>query len=123
VRFKLDENIGRRGLELLRAFGHDAMTVRDQGLEGVSDARLFEVCTTEGRALLTLDRDFGQVLRFPPEKSAGIVVLQIGPRATVQGILDRLRDFLEVLETRPVAGALWIVEPGRVRIHLRDREE
>ena len=30
------------------------------------------------------------------------------------GILDRLRDFLEVLETRPVAGALWIVEPGRV---------
>jgi predicted nuclease of predicted toxin-antitoxin system len=123
VKFKLDENIGRRGLELLKASGHDAMTVRDQGLEGVTDQRLFDVCTTEGRALLTLDRDFGQVLRFPPEKSAGIIVLQIGPRATVQGILDRLRDFLEVLETHPVAGALWIVEPGRVRIHLRDREE
>jgi predicted nuclease of predicted toxin-antitoxin system len=123
VKIKLDENIGRRGLELLKASGHDVMTVRDQGLEGVTDERLFEVCATEERALLTLDRDFGQVLRFPPEKSAGIIVLEIGPRATTQGILDRLRDFLQVLKTRPVAGALWIVEPGRVRIHLRDREE
>lgn len=32
MKFKLDENIGRRGLELLKASGHDVMTVRDQGL-------------------------------------------------------------------------------------------
>jgi predicted nuclease of predicted toxin-antitoxin system len=123
VKFKLDENIGRRGLDLIRASGHDVMTVRDQGLQGVADEELFEVCTAEGRALITLDRDFGQVLRFPPQRSAGIIVLEIGPRATLQGILDRLRDLLEVVETRAVVGALWIVEPGRVRIHLRDSEE
>lgn len=123
MKFKLDENIGRRGLDLIRASGHDVMTVRDQDLQGVSDEKLFEVCAAERRALITLDRDFGQVLRFPPEKSAGIIVLEIGPRATLQGILGRLRDFLDVVETRAVAGALWIVEPGRVRIHLRDSEE
>jgi predicted nuclease of predicted toxin-antitoxin system len=123
VRFKLDENIGRRRLDLIRASGHDVMTVRDQGLQGIADEQLFEVCVAEGRALITLDRDFGQVLRFPPENSAGIIVLEIGPRATLQGILDRLRDLLEVVETRAVAGALWIIEPGRVRIHLRDSEE
>jgi predicted nuclease of predicted toxin-antitoxin system len=123
VKFKLDENIGRRGLELLKASGHDVMTVRDQGLEGATDERLFEVCVMEERALITLDRDFGQVLRFPPERSAGVVVLDTGPRATVQSILDRLKDFLEILEAHPVAAALWIVEPGRVRIHLRDRGE
>jgi len=123
VKFKLDENIGRRGLDLIRASGHDVMTVRDQGLQGVADEELFEVCTAEGRALITLDRDFGQVLRFPPQRSAGIIVLEIGPRATLQGILDRLRDLLEVVETRAVVGALLIVEPGRVRIHLRDSEE
>jgi hypothetical protein len=27
------------------------------------------------------------------------------------------------VKTRAVAGTLWIVEPGRVRIHLRDSEE
>jgi predicted nuclease of predicted toxin-antitoxin system len=123
VKFKLDENIGRRGLDLIRASGHDVVTVRDQDLQGASDEKLFEVCATEGRTLITLDRDFSQVLRFPPEKSAGIAVLDIGPRATLQGIIGRLTDLLAVVETRAIAGALWIVEPGRVRIHLRDRED
>jgi predicted nuclease of predicted toxin-antitoxin system len=123
VKFKLDENIGRRGQELLKSSGHDVMTVWDQGLQGIADERLFEVCRAEARALVTPDRDFGQVMRFPPEMSAGIVILDVGPHVTLQGILDRLKDFLAVLETRPVSGALWIIEPGRVRIHLRDREE
>jgi hypothetical protein len=34
VKFKLDENIGRRGRELLEAAGHDVMTVREQDLRG-----------------------------------------------------------------------------------------
>lgn len=123
MKFKLDENVGRRGLELLQKAGHDVMTVRDQGLGGAADERLFEVCAGEGRALITLDHDFGQVTRFPPEQSAGVVVLEVGPRAGVPAILDRLGAFLAVLEARSVAGSLWIVEPGRVRIHLRDPEE
>jgi predicted nuclease of predicted toxin-antitoxin system len=122
VKFKLDENIGRRGLELLKASGHDVMTVRDQGLGGVADQELFEVCSAEGRTLVTLDRDFGHITRFPPEQSAGIVILEVGPNATLQGIDGRLRDFLAVLESQSVVGALWIVEPGRVRIHLRGDE-
>jgi predicted nuclease of predicted toxin-antitoxin system len=123
LKFKLDENIGRRGVELLKASGHDVMTVWDQGLEGIADEQLFEVCCAEARALVTLDRDFGQVMRFPPEKSAGIIILDVGPQVALRGILDRLKDFLAVLETRSASGALWIVEPGRVRIHLGDREE
>jgi len=123
VKFKLDENIGRRGRDLLRASGHDVTTVWDQGLRGVTDEKLFETCSAEGRALVTLDRDFGQVPRFPPEKSAGIVILEVGSRTTLRRILDRLGDFLAVLESRSIVGKLWIVEPGRVRIHLRDDEE
>jgi predicted nuclease of predicted toxin-antitoxin system len=122
VKIKLDENIGRRGVGLLRARGHDVMTVWDQNLRGVSDEVLFNVCVAEGRALITLDRDFGQILRFPPEESAGIVVLDLGNRATVPAILERLTAFLEVTETTSVAGSLWIIEPGRVRIHVRGGE-
>jgi len=123
VKFKLVENIGRRGSELLRAAGHDVMTVRDQGLGGASDESLFATCANEGRALVTLDHDFGQVTRFPPERSAGLVILEAGPRVTSSAISNRLRDFLAVLETRSVVGSLWIVELGRVRIHLRDADE
>jgi len=43
VKFKLDENIGRRGLAFLTAAGHDVMTVWDQDLHGISDEKLFEI--------------------------------------------------------------------------------
>ena len=120
MKLKLDENIGRRGLELLKAAGHDVMTVWDQQLHGVSDEKLFEICLVEARALVTLDRDFGQVTRFPPEKSAGIIVLDVGPTTTLDGIIGRLQDFLAVLARHSVTGSPWIVEPGRVRVHLRN---
>jgi predicted nuclease of predicted toxin-antitoxin system len=118
VKFKLDENLSRRAADLIRAAGHDPVTVVSQGLRGAADETVFEVCTAESRALVTLDRDFGQVLRYPPAASAGIVVLEIGPRATHAALLDRVRELLTVLRTRSPNGALWIVEPGRVRIHL-----
>jgi predicted nuclease of predicted toxin-antitoxin system len=123
VKFKLDENLSRRTADLIRAAGHDAVTVPSQGLRGATDERLFEVCAGESRALVTLDRDFGQVLRYPPATSAGIVVLEVGPRATHAALLDRVRELLTVLNTRSPDGELWIVEPGRLRTHLPSDEE
>ena len=51
MKIKLDENIGRRGVELLRLAGHDVMTVRDQNLQGARDGTLFDVCGVEDRDL------------------------------------------------------------------------
>ena len=118
MRLKLDENLSRHAAELVRAAGHDVATVTGQGLRSAADETLFEVCKREGRALITLDRDFGQVLRYPPAGSAGIVVLEVGHRVTHAALLERVRELLSVLKTQSPADALWIVEPGRLRIHL-----
>ena len=58
----------RLSLELVRAAGHDVMTVKDQGLAGTADESLFQVCAAEARALITLDHDFGT--RLLPETRA-----------------------------------------------------
>ena len=55
MKFKLDENLSRHAADLIRAAGHDAVTVASQGLRGTLDETLFEVCRHEGRALVTLD--------------------------------------------------------------------
>ena len=123
MRFKLDENIGTRGQEILATAGHDVSTVREQGLGGEPDRVIFQHCRAEGRALITLDHDFGNVLRFPPHESSGIVILELPPHAPPDVMRQRLLDLLAVLESSPLRNELWIVEPGRVRIHQGDAEE
>jgi predicted nuclease of predicted toxin-antitoxin system len=117
MKFKLDENLSNLGKSLLEADGHDVMTVREQNLRGASDVALFGVCRDEGRVLITLDHDFRQTLRFPPEESAGLVVLECRGRLSPANILARIEEFAAVLKSRPIKRELWIVEPGRVRIH------
>jgi Domain of unknown function (DUF5615) len=114
VKFKLDENLSRRAADLIRAAGHDAVTVADQAQRGAADETLFEVCTRESRALVTLDRDFGQVLRYPPAVTAGIVVLEIV--CSPPSIACENSSLYSIRGRRK--GQLWIVEPGRLRIHL-----
>jgi len=76
-------------------------------------------CEIQGRALITLDHDFGHVLRFPPEDGPGVVILEPGPRTTLGRLLDRIRDMPVALDAHELTGSLWIVEPGRIRIHER----
>jgi predicted nuclease of predicted toxin-antitoxin system len=120
LKFKLDENLGSLGVEVLTGAGHDVATTVEQHLSGVSDLQLYEVCCREQRILITLDHDFGHVLRFPPQAGAGIVVLECRGRLSPATILARVREFAAVLAERTIDRELWIVESGRVRVHQRE---
>jgi len=123
VKFKLDENFGTRTREIFRAAGHNAQTVRDEGLQGCSDQYLYEVCCAEKRCLVTLDLDFADVRRFPPTEANGIVVIRV-PRNPSLTLLERLvRQFLQALAQMPIENRLWIVEVGQIRIHQSEADE
>lgn len=118
MKIKTDENISATGINLLRQSGHDVASVQDEGLGGSDDGKIFQACLSERRVLVTLDRDFGHVPRFPPAQSAGIAVLELGGSESLELLHDRLRDFLVLASKRTIEGELWIVEPGRVRVRL-----
>lgn len=117
MKFKLDENFGVRTQHIFRSLGHDVQTVRDEGLQGCSDQTLFDVAGKEKRCLVTLDLDFSDVLRFPPEAASGLVILRVPKNPTLPLLEQLVRQFLRALEGMPVDGRLWIVEIGRIRIH------
>ena len=120
MKLKLDENFGTRTQSLFRAAGHDVETVYQEDLSGATDRQVYSACIAENRCLVTLDLDFANVLRFPPDRTAGISVIRL-PRNPSLPILEQLvRHFLEALEQIPIAGRLWIVEIDRIRIHTED---
>ena len=114
MRLKLDENMDARLTVLLRHAGYDVTTIRDEGLRGMADPALYEHCISENRILVTLDLDFSNVLRFPPDRTPGLVVLR-GPDDLFPTV--RIRTLVNALANDTPAARLWIIEPGRARIH------
>jgi predicted nuclease of predicted toxin-antitoxin system len=115
MKFKTDENLPVEVADDLRQTGHDALTVADQQLAGQPDVRVAEVCKAEGRAVVTLDLDFSDIRVYPPNDFAGIIVL----RPSVQTITNTRRligQVIALLPTEPLAGHLWIVDEGQIRI-------
>jgi hypothetical protein len=116
MNLKLDENLDARLTSVLRRAGHEVSTVREQGLAGVDDQALYVHCRFESRILVTLDLDFSNVLRYPPETSGGIVVFR-GPDDLLPTLRTLTETMIGALAKASPAGQLWIVEPGRVRVH------
>ena len=123
MKIKLDENLGNRGAEILRAAGYSVTTVVEEGLSSASDDRLIEVCRAEGKCLVTLDLDFGNPLRFDPSRYSGIVVLRLPFEFTAGDLLDAIRTLAIGLADPAVAGKLWIVQRGRIREYHQEQND
>jgi predicted nuclease of predicted toxin-antitoxin system len=116
LRFKLDENLSPEGSVLLEAAGHEVTTVRQESLGGAPDEDIAEACRREGRCLITADEDFAQIVEYPPEEYSGIIVLW-HPHPNLSRMADLLRQVVAFVQKESPVGRLWIVEPGRVRVH------
>ena len=109
MRIKLDENMPASLMALLQSAGHDAATVVEEKLSGEVDSVVIRAAASEGRLLITFDRDFLDIREYPPGSHAGIVVFRLedqrwpvleaaARRVIDSGILDRLRQGLAIVD-------------------------
>ncbi len=54
MKFKLDENFGIRIVKILRDAGYEAHTFQEQGLQGISDQQVYDLCCAQKLCLITL---------------------------------------------------------------------
>lgn len=100
----------------LRDAGYVVEDARDVGLRGQSDERVFAYAQARQAILVTADKGFANTLTYPLGTHAGIVVVRIPAQLPTRIVNQELLRVLGALRHEDLAGALVIVELGRVRI-------
>ena len=111
----LDENLSPQHASELRTEGHDAIAVLEAGLSGATDEQVLRFAVENGRILVTLDADFANVMRFPPEQTLGVVRLKVHP-ANEERIRQAIRRALLFLHNINLVGRLAVVDDEKIRI-------
>ena len=62
-----------------------------------------------------MDKDFANILNFPPQSSHGIVVIRLPKRPALKDIYDQISLFIKAVTNETISGKLWIVEQSRIR--------
>jgi len=99
--------------------GHDVVWSGDLD-QDPGDTEVLSMAHREGRVLVTLDKDFGQLAVLKGQPHAGIVRL-VGIRAREQG--SATADVLAAYGAELSQGAMIVVEPDRVRIRLSEARQ
>jgi hypothetical protein len=102
VKFLIDNNLSPLLAEALKAAGHDAVHVRDLGMQAAPDEAVLERAHAVGQVLISADTDFGGFLSRSKASSPSVT-----PRVAARPIPPARAGL------RPVLGAL-LSRPGEL---------
>jgi len=116
ARLLIDENLPRALAPALRAAGHHAEDLRDARARGAVDEEVFERARASRLTLVSRDIGFGNIARFPLRTHSGIVLVRFPNSIPARIVTESIVFAITRLSDDDLAGALIVVEPGRVRI-------
>ena len=115
MRFLADAGISPKTIEFLRRLGHDAVHVRDLGMQRASDQQVIDLARAEGRVVLAFDLDFGEILALGVLDRPSVILFRLADE-TAESVNRRVEAVLGEQSDALVSGALMLVEDARYRI-------
>jgi predicted nuclease of predicted toxin-antitoxin system len=100
----------------LRTAGLDACDVRDEGLRGQPDSRIFAFAVAKHFVIVTADVEFGNELVYPPRTHHGVVLVRLPESLPGPALVQMATTPIVMVSSEDLSGAIVVVEPGRVRI-------
>ena len=116
MKFLIDQALSPAvAIALIRA-GHDAVHVRELGMQAASDAEIFDRAARDDRVVVSADTDFGTLLAIRKQTSPSVILFRHGTqhRPVDQAALleANLPQLLGPLQT----GSVVVIQPDRIRI-------
>ena len=116
LRFLVDVGVGTGVEELLRVHGYDTKTIRSID-PTMDDLAIIRLAHAEGRMVVTMDKDFGELVYHSGTRHAGVLLLRLDDatgeekRRVVEAILAAHADRMK--------NSFCVYQKGRLRIRPR----
>lgn len=116
MKFLIDNALSPTVADKLREASHEALHVRERGMQASTDDEIFGLADSEGRVLVSADTDFGTILALRRSARPSVIIFRRTsgrrPEAQAKLLLDHLPDMQEALDQ----GSIVVIEETRLRV-------
>ncbi len=117
MRFLANMGISTRTVIWLRQQGHDAVHLREEGLQRAVDEDILKKARAEERIVLTMDLDFGYLLAISKEQLPSVVLFRLEDESS-EMVNQRLANVIAQCASDLEAGAVISVSEAAIRVRL-----
>lgn len=117
LKFLVDVGVGKKVEKWFTSHGYDVISVREINPK-MEDKEILNLAVSESRMVITMDKDFGELVYHSGRKHKGVLLLRLE-----EATGDEKAAAVEVIITQysgELAGHFCVFQNGRLRIRVKE---